>query len=68
MGVVIRLNATTAKKRIKKAGGSWQVFRKWMAGQTVGMVNGEIDYYEYDVSRFIRYNCDPAKEPIEEFD
>jgi hypothetical protein len=29
-------------------------FDKWMNGQTVGLDNGEIDYYEQDVGRFIR--------------
>lgn len=26
-----------AKQKIKKAGGSWKVFMKWMSGQTVGL-------------------------------
>ena len=57
------------KKRIKEAGGSIEVFSKWMRGQTVGMYpDGSVDYYEYDVDRFIRYNCNPDNEPIEEWD
>jgi hypothetical protein len=62
------MNTTAAKKKIKEAGGSWSVFEKWMYGQTVGYVNGEIDWYDYDVNRFIEYNCDPDNEPVEDFD
>jgi len=57
------------KRKIKKAGGKWSVFIKWMQGQTVGMnEDGTIDYYEYDVERFIRYKCAPQNEPLEEWD
>ena len=30
-----------------------QRFFKWMAGQTVGMKNGETDYYDHDVAAFV---------------
>jgi hypothetical protein len=58
----------TRRKRIEDAGGKWSVFLKWMAGQTVGMKNGEVDYYNYDIERFIRYSCNPDNEPVEDFD
>ena len=58
-----------AKQLIKKAGGSWSVFMKWMNGQTVGMnKDGSTDFYDYDVNRFIRYKCNPKNEPPEDFD
>ena len=58
-----------AKKKIEEAGGSWEAFSRWMYGQTVGVYpSGEIDYYDYDVNRFIRYKCNPDNEPIEEWD
>lgn len=54
---------------IEKAGGSMSEFDDWMTGQTVGIDdNGETDYYDYDVRRFIRYSCDPKNEPLSEFD
>ena len=63
------MRESEAKRQIEAAGGSWDVFLKWMRGQTVGMYeNGETDWYEYDVNRFIRYNCDPKKEPLHEMD
>lgn len=51
-----------------KVGDKMPDFLKWMYGQTVGLRNGKIDYYDYDVERFIRYNCDPKREPLEEVD
>lgn len=62
------MNATKTRERIETAGGKWSVFQKWMSGQTVGVVNGEVDYYNYDIERFIRYNCNPDNEPVEDFD
>lgn len=57
------------KKRIKEAGGSWDVFCDWMAGQTVsGYEDGTVNWYEYDVMRFIRYKCNPDNEPVGDFD
>lgn len=57
------------KKRIKDANGKWSIFLKWMNGQTVGMYsNGDTDWYEYDVGRFIKYNCNPNNEPLKDFD
>jgi len=58
-----------AKVKIGQAGGNWGTFLKWMHGQTVGMYkDGGVNFYTYDVDRFIRYQCDPANEPIEDFD
>jgi hypothetical protein len=58
-----------AKEKIEKAGGSWEIFSKWMRGQTCGIYpDGATDYYEYDVNRFIRYKCNPDNEPPEEWD
>lgn len=32
----------------------WTEFKKWLRGQTVGVYpDGCIDYYEYDVKRFV---------------
>jgi len=57
------------KKKIKEAGGKWSVFIKWMRGQTVGLNKDDtVNYYEYDVKRFIRYKCDPKNEPLDEWD
>ena len=58
-----------AQEVIKQAGGSWGVFCDWMSSQTVGMdENGEIEYYEYDVYRFVKYKCDPENEPATDYD
>ena len=58
-----------AKKKINEAGGSWRIFQKFMNGQTMGIDDkGFVDIYDWDVERFIRYNCDPSNEPIEEWD
>lgn len=58
-----------AEEKIQSAGGSIVVFWEWMSGQTMGMnEDGTIDVYDYDVDRFIRYNCDPKKEPLAEMD
>jgi len=58
-----------AKDKIKKAGGNWKTFEKWMRGQTVGLYpNGETDWYKWDVDRFIAYKCNPKNESISEFD
>jgi len=32
---------------------NWSKFEEWMNGQTVGMEDGELDYYKWDVERFI---------------
>ena len=45
-----------AKQKIKKAGGNWKEFIKWMFGQTVGVNDdGSINYYDCDVNIFISY-------------
>ena len=42
------------RKVIAQIGESnWDKFCKFMEGQTVGMKNGEVDYYECDVENFI---------------
>lgn len=63
------MTISEAKNRIESAGGSWDVFNEWMTGQTVGIYpDGSTDIYEYDVNRFIRYNCKPKNEPLVDFD
>ncbi|MDG6938522.1 MAG: hypothetical protein JRN42_08325, partial [Nitrososphaerota archaeon] len=58
-----------AREKVEGAGGSWEVFCHWMRGQTMGLnEDGSVDIYDYDVSRFIRYRCDPANEPAVEWD
>jgi hypothetical protein len=57
-----------ARQVIETAGGNWDTFLKWMNGQTVGGTPENPDYYDYDVARFIRYKCNPANEPMEDFD
>ena len=58
-----------ARKAVEEAGGDWEIFQKWMRGQTVSMYeDGETDIYEWDVERFIRYKCNPDNEPFEEWD
>ena len=32
---------------------NWDIFTTWMSGQTIGIVDGEFDYYEWDVKRFV---------------
>lgn len=49
-----------AERLVIESGGSIDVFHKWMAGQTCGInSDGTSDIYDYDVHRFIRYNCRP---------
>ena len=58
-----------ARQAIEKAGGSWDVFCEWMTGQTLGKdEDGETDFYDTDVERFIFYKCDPTNEPMIDFD
>jgi hypothetical protein len=58
-----------AEKAIKEAGGDWKVFEQWHCGQTYGInPDGTTNIYEYDVERFIRYKCNPDKEPMCDFD
>jgi len=53
----------------KKLGNKTEIFLKWIDHQTVPLdENGEIEYYEYDVYRFISYGYDPKNEPLEDFD
>ncbi len=62
------MNAKDTRKRIEDQGGKWSIFQKWMNGQTVGMKNGEVSYYNYDIERFLSYGCNPDNEPVEDFD
>jgi len=63
------MRKSEAKKKIEDAGGTWKEFEKWMFGQTVGVGDdGEIDYYDHDVNRFIGYTCNSKNEPITEWD
>ena len=49
-----------AEAKIKEAGGSVDTFWEWMRGQTMALTDdGEMDVYDCDVDRFIRYKCDP---------
>lgn len=58
-----------AKQAIEKAHGSWDAFCEWMTGQTLGMdKDGETDFYDDDVNRFIFYKCDAKNEPMVHFD
>jgi hypothetical protein len=42
------------KQKLKERGLKWSDFNKWLKGQTVGVyLDGTINYYEWDVSRFI---------------
>jgi len=51
MGGMMKMN----KLEVIKAIGidNWSKFEEWMNGQTVGMEDGELDYYKWDVERFI---------------
>ena len=41
--------------KLKKNGLTWRHFNEWMFGQTIGLnEDGTLDYYEWDVDRFIR--------------
>lgn len=63
------MNESQAKSAIRKAGGSWDVFIEWMSGQTMRLnEDGTSDYYDRDVERYIRYGCNPANEPIIDYD
>ena len=63
------MTTSVAKLKIKRGGGTWAGFLKWMSGQTVGQYpDGETNWYRYDVERFVSYGCDPANEPLEDFD
>lgn len=41
-------------EKLKENNLTWSVFATWMEGQTMGVKDGEIDYYDWDVERFIR--------------
>lgn len=48
------MTANEVKNLLNQHNKSWEDFCKWMSGQTVGVyANGEIDWYEWDVKRFI---------------
>lgn len=51
------------KEAIRIAGGEWDLFVHWMRGQTVGMdEDGNTNWYETDVARFIRNNTPKGKQ------
>jgi len=57
------------REKIAKAGGRWEVFQVWMRGQTCSMYeDGATNFYDHDVNRFVRYNCNPNNEPLMEWD
>ena len=45
--------ASFLKEEMTKHGYDYQLFKRWMAGQTVAWVNEEVVYYEHDVLRYI---------------
>ena len=58
-----------AEDKIKQAGGNIEDFHEWMDGQTVGLnEDGTVDYYDYDVDRFISYKCNPKNETVGAWD
>ena len=58
-----------AREKIEKAGGDWEVFLKWMEGQTMSLYpDGTTNIYTYDVNRFIGYDCNPDNEPLGAWD
>ena len=41
-----------ARKKIEDANGDWEIFTRWISGQTCGLYeNGMIDYYEFVIAR-----------------
>ena len=62
----LKMNEKEVEKRIGRD--KMPLFLNWMRGQTVGLKDGEADYYDDDVNRFIRYKCNPDNEPLAEFD
>ena len=56
------------KELLKKHNITFEVFDKWMYGQTCPIQSGELCYYSWDVDRFIRYKGDPNNEPFAEWD
>ena len=48
------MNTQTTRELLKQHGLKWEDFIKWMCGQTYAIVDGEPDYYEWDVNNFIR--------------
>lgn len=63
------MRESEVREKIEAAGGSWEVFLDWMFCQTVGTYeNGDTDWYDWDVERFIRYQCNPKNEPLQDFD
>ena len=45
------MNKKEVLKRIGKD--NWEKFKIFMSGQTIGFANGQFDYYEEDVERFM---------------
>ena len=45
----------------------WDEFEHWMRGQTVAIIDGELDYYTHDVEAYltkIRTGYDRQEDPI----
>ena len=41
------------RKLLEANNKTWEEFLDWMCGQTVGEKDGETDWYDWDVERFI---------------
>lgn len=51
------MNELQVKKLLEENKLTWRKFKEWMYGQTHGIVDGEPDYYDWDVERFVRNNA-----------
>jgi hypothetical protein len=62
------MNTKETKVLLKKNNLKFTSFISWMHGQAYALVDGEPDYYGYDVERFIRRHrcrCDCRFAPVE---
>lgn len=42
------------KRQLEENNLPWEDFQKWMFGQTVSVLdNGQIEYYDWDVNRYV---------------
>ena len=55
------------KKAVLSVIGShnWNTFEKWIHGQTTGIKDGEPNYYDWDVARFVSSHVTPNDELYE---
>lgn len=61
------MNELQVKKLLEENKLTWRKFKEWMYGQTYAMIDGEPDYYEWDVERFVRNQrcrCDCRFAPV----